>query len=113
MKKRYVSEEVKKSRCPQTSDEQNPLKVKFAWKHGHSCCTDKPNSLLFLHLIRGSEVIKEFTVHLHKGLQDVVDKRHNCSKEETEHIKCNILRNNMLGFTLTAVFICKVNLDDK
>lgn len=34
--------------------------------------------LLFLHFVGGSEVIKQFAVHLHEGLKHVVDQRHNC-----------------------------------
>lgn len=40
------------------------------------------NLLLFLDLVGGSKVVKKLAIHLHKGLQDVVDKRHNSSDEE-------------------------------
>ena len=33
-------------------------------------------SLLFLHFVGGSEVIKQVAVHLHEGLQHIVDQRH-------------------------------------
>lgn len=36
----------------------------------------KSDSLLFLHFVGGGEVIKQFAVHLHEGLQHVVDQRH-------------------------------------
>jgi len=32
-------------------------------------------SLLFLHFVGGSEIIKELAVHLHERLQHIVDKR--------------------------------------
>lgn len=31
------------------------------------------NLLLFLYLVGGSKVIKKLAIHLHKGLQDVVN----------------------------------------
>lgn len=42
-------------------------------KHTHR---NESYSLLFLHFVGGSEVIKQLAVHLHEGLQDVVDERH-------------------------------------
>lgn len=50
----------------------------YAHKESESC------SLLFLHFVGGSEVIKQLAVHLHEGLQHVVDQRHDGPVEDNE-----------------------------
>lgn len=40
--------------------------------------------LLFLQLVGGGKVVKKLAIHLHEGLQDVVDERHDSSEEEKE-----------------------------
>lgn len=42
----------------------------------HTHKESESHSLLFLHFVGGSEVIKQLAVHLHEGLQHVVDQRH-------------------------------------
>lgn len=49
--------------------------------HANMLTEERLDSLLFLHLVGGSKVIKEFAIHLHKRLQNVVNEGHNSSRE--------------------------------
>lgn len=40
--------------------------------------------LLFLHLVGSRKFIKEFPVHLHEGLEDIVDQRNNGPGEKAK-----------------------------
>lgn len=54
------------------------------------CCIQRDkdgesHSLLLLHFVGGGEVIKQFAVHLHEGLQHVVDQRHDGPDRDTDN----------------------------
>lgn len=53
-----------------------PLVVAVTQVPTHTRERGESHSLLFLHFVGGSEVIKQLAVHLHEGLQHVVDQGH-------------------------------------
>lgn len=68
------------------------------------------NSLLFLHFVGGSEIIKELAVHLHERFQHIVNKRDDRPKKDnrgmsnrpTETVLIEVNRINIIEEFLDA-----------